>query len=104
MKKIILLAIIIGFISCDSKNGKTTNIAHEKVLDNLELIEIYKNDQTERHAENIDWDILNENDSLREVRVYELLDSNKVRTSLDYNNAAMIFQHGIAEERASKIN
>lgn len=32
------------------------------------------------------------------------LDSNKVRTSLDYNNAAMIFQHGVAEERASKIN
>jgi tetratricopeptide (TPR) repeat protein len=28
------------------------------------------------------------------VRIYELLDSNKVRTSLDYHNAAMIFQHG----------
>jgi tetratricopeptide (TPR) repeat protein len=34
------------------------------------------------------------NDSLREARVYELLDSNKVRTSTDFNNAALIFHHG----------
>ena len=94
MRRIILLAIIIGFISCVSKNYKTPNVAREKVLDNPELIEIYKNDQADRLAENIDWSVLNKNDSLREVRIYELLDSNKVRTSADYNNAAMIFQHG----------
>ena len=28
------------------------------------------------------------------MRIYQLLDSNKVRTSKDYHNAAMIFQHG----------
>ena len=94
MRKIILLAMIIGFISCDSKSGKTTNVAQEKVVDNPELIEIYKNDQADRKTENIDWNIISKKDSLREVRIYELLDSNKVRTSLDYHNAAMIFQHG----------
>ena len=31
---------------------------------------------------------------MREARVFELLNSNLVRTSLDYSNAAMIFQHG----------
>jgi tetratricopeptide (TPR) repeat protein len=94
MRIIILLAIVIGSVSCVSKNYKTPNVAREEVLDNPELIEIYKNDQADRLAENIDWSILNKNDSLREVRIYELLDSNKVRTSADYNNAAMIFQHG----------
>lgn len=94
MRKIILLATIIGFISCDFKNSNTTNAAQEKVVDNPELVEIYKNDQADRKAENIDWNIVSEKDSLREVRVYELLDSNKVLTSADYNNAAIVFQHG----------
>jgi tetratricopeptide (TPR) repeat protein len=94
MKKIILLAIIIGFISCNSKNGKTTTETQEQVVDNPELIEIYKIDQADRKTENIDWNIVTKKDRLREVRIYELLDSNKVRTSLDYHNAAMIFQHG----------
>ncbi|MBE9467289.1 MAG: tetratricopeptide repeat protein [Bacteroidetes bacterium] len=94
MKKIILLSIIIGFISCNSKNGKTTTEIQEQVVDNPELIEIYKIDQADRKTENIDWNIVTKKDRLREVRIYELLDSNKVRTSLDYHNAAMIFQHG----------
>jgi len=94
MRRIILLAIITGFISCDSKNSKTTNVAQEKVEDNAELIEIFKSDQADRRTENISRDIINYNDSLREARVYELLDSNKVRTSRDYNNAALIFHHG----------
>lgn len=63
-------------------------------MDNPELIEIYKSDQADRRTENIGRDIINFNDRLREARVYELLDSNKVRTSTDYNNAALIFHHG----------
>jgi len=89
MRKIIFLAIIIGFISSNSKNV----VAQEKVVDNPELIEIYKSDQADRFN-HIDWNIVSKNDSLREVRVYELLDSNKVLTSADYNNAAIVFQHG----------
>lgn len=89
MRKIILLAIIIGFISCNPKNA----VAQEKVVDNPELIEIYRSDQADR-INHIDWNIVQKNDSIREARVYELLDSNKVRTSADYNNAAIVFQHG----------
>jgi tetratricopeptide (TPR) repeat protein len=89
MRKIILLAIIIGFISYNSKNG----LAQEKIADNPELIEIFKSDQSDR-TNHIDWNIVQKNDSLREARVYELLDSNKVLTSADYNNAAIVFQHG----------
>lgn len=89
MKKILLFAIIIGFISCDFKKERT----QEAILDNVELIEIFNNDQADR-TQHVDWNIVQKNDSLREARVYELLASNKVRTSLDYNNAALIFHHG----------
>lgn len=89
MQRIIFLATFIGFISCNSTNG----LAQEKVVDNQELIEIYNSDQADR-MNHIDWNIVQKNDSVREARVYELLDSNKVRTSTDYNNAALIFHHG----------
>ncbi len=94
MRRIILLSIVLGFISCDSKNGKTTIRTQEKIVDNIELIEIYKIDQADRQTDNIDWSVVSKRDSLREIRIYQLLDSNKVRTSKDYHNAAMIFQHG----------
>lgn len=90
MKKIILLGIIIGFISCDFMNG----VAQEKVADNPELGEMFKSDQADRTTPNIDWNIVQKHDSVREKRVYELLDSNKVLTAEDYNNAALIFHHG----------
>ncbi len=89
MRRIILLVIIIGFISCNFKNG----IAQDKVGDNQELIEMFKSDQADR-TNHIDRSIRQKNDSIREARVYELLDSNKVRTSADYTNAALIFHHG----------
>jgi len=93
MKKIILFAIITGITSFNSKNGKTQNVVQEKCVDNTELIDMFKNDQADR-TNHLDWNIIQINDSLREARVYELLDSNKVRTSTDYNNAALIFHHG----------
>lgn len=80
-------------MSCDSKNSKTTNVAQENIVDNPELVEMFKNDQADR-TNHIDRNIRQKNDSLREARVYELLDSNKVRTSTDYTNAALIFHHG----------
>lgn len=94
MRRIILFAIIIGIISCDSKNSKTTNAARDENQDNPELIEIFKSDQADRTSANMERNILNKNDSLRKVRIYELLDSNKVRTATDYNNAALILHHG----------
>lgn len=104
MKKfIVLLSILIA--SCNnfekSKNKseikseiQTTQKDTEIVKDNAELQAMYEADQSNRRSGNIDWSIVSKKDSLRRVRVYELLDSNKVRTAQDYYNAAMIFQHG----------
>jgi len=95
MKKILLIILIFGFISCKTNNENSQTELKEVIEDNAELIEIYKNDQADRQAgENIDWSVVSKRDSLRELRVYQLLDSNKVRTSKDYHNAAMVFQHG----------
>lgn len=86
MKRIVLILLSLSVM--------TTAHSQDKLKDNQELIEIYKNDQGDRQTDNIDWDIVSKRDSLREVRIYQLLDSNKVQTSQDYHNAAMIFQHG----------
>lgn len=90
MKKIVFASLVFIAFSCNLKNNKKSEV----IQDNKELIELYKLDQADRQSQPIDWDVVSKNDSLREVRIYELLDSNKVQTSLDYHNAAMIFQHG----------
>lgn len=92
MKKIIIVLSILIFNACKGEQKTEQKaIVH---TDNEELKEIYKQDQAERKTANIDWKIVSVNDSLRRVRVYELLDAGKVNTSLDYHNAAMVFQHG----------
>ncbi|WP_438422465.1 tetratricopeptide repeat protein [Aquimarina macrocephali] len=63
-------------------------------MDNPELKKLYIEDQADRKTEKADWKLISERDSLRRKRVYELLDSDKVKTANDYSNAAMIFQHG----------
>lgn len=63
-------------------------------------------DQSGRSEANIDWQKLNKDDSLREKRIYHLLKSNLVLTATDYENAALIFQHGadsIAYKMAVKM-
>lgn len=90
MKKLAYVIIVLIAFSCNQKSHKDSEV----ILDNEELVEIYKADQADRQTQPIDWNIVSKRDSLREVRIYELLDSNKVRTSLDFHNAAMIFQHG----------
>ena len=95
MKKTLLIIYIFGFISCKTDNKNSQTESKDVIEDNPELVDIYKNDQSDRQAgENIDWSVVSKRDSLRELRVYQLLDSNKVRTSKDYRNAAMVFQHG----------
>ena len=91
MKKIILLLLIVGF-SCN--NADKENQEQAAIKDNEELKTMYNEDQSDRSSGNIDWSVVSVNDSLRKSRLFELLDSNLVRTSLDYSNAAMIFQHG----------
>ena len=66
------------------------------VADNLELAELYEQDQADRSGgfDSVDWTAVSRRDSLRRDRVRELLDADEVRTSEDFRHAAMIFQHG----------
>lgn len=92
MREIVTLLCILLLNACKGEpKTEQKAIVH---TDNEELKEIYKQDQAARKTANIDWKIVSVNDSLRRVRVYELLDAGKVNTSLDYHNAAMVFQHG----------
>ena len=104
MKNSILLFLLFLIFACN-QTSKTEKLASE-IVDNEELKRLYKEDQTDRQTGNIDWSIVSKRDSIRQTRVYELLDSNKVNTSLDFSNAAMIFQHGgdtIASSVAVKL-
>ncbi|PHR74169.1 MAG: hypothetical protein COA67_02040 [Lutibacter sp.] len=93
MKKILLLILIVTISSCKTeKKQESENKIIE--IENTELIEIYENDQNDRMTDNINWYEVNKRDSLRRVRVHQLLDSGKVKTGKDLKNAAMVFQHG----------
>ena len=94
MKNALLILLIFGLVSCKINKENSETVIEEPIEDNAELIEIYRNDQADRQTDSIDWSVVSKRDSLRELRIYQLLDSNKVRTSKDYQNAAMIFQHG----------
>lgn len=91
MKKLVFLIFAATIFSCNSETQEATS---QELIDNEELKQLYKEDQGDRQSANIDWETVSERDRTRQSRVYELLDSNKVLTSLDYSNAAMIFQHG----------
>lgn len=94
MRNALLLILFLGLPSCKMNKENSQTIPQPHLTDNAELTEIYRQDQADRQTDNIDWSVVSKRDSLREVRIYQLLDSNKVRTSKDYQNAAMIFQHG----------
>ncbi|PLW97589.1 MAG: tetratricopeptide repeat protein [Marinilabiliales bacterium] len=94
MRESLLLLIVISFTSCDSLNNKKSSIAVLECADNQELIDIFESDQADRTPGNYNRDTINYNDSIREARVYELLEAGKVRTANDYTNAGLIFHHG----------
>jgi len=93
MKKTIIVILIASIFSCKNEEKLVTE-KQVAEIDNIELIEIYKNDQNDRKSDNINWFEVNKRDSLRRVRVHQLLDSGKVITAKDLKNAAMVFQHG----------
>ena len=64
------------------------------LVDNEELKALYEADQADRKSMDIDWSEIYPRDQARQKRVSELLESGQVRTSNDYANAAMVFQHG----------
>jgi tetratricopeptide (TPR) repeat protein len=65
-----------------------------QIQNNSELEKMYEEDQNSRMTENIDWIAVSKNDSIREKRVYELINLEKITTGKDYFHSAMIFQHG----------
>lgn len=89
-KALLLFALLL--CACNSIEKNTLD--QEEISDHLELKNMYEEDQSDRMSGNIDWQVVSRRDSLREARVYALLDSNLVRTSADHYHAAMIFQHG----------
>ncbi|MCY1235673.1 Tetratricopeptide repeat protein [compost metagenome] len=62
--------------------------------DNPELQKMADDDQSARMASDINWMILNKEDSLRRVRIFELIKEDKVKTAKDHFNSGIVFQHG----------
>jgi len=81
------LCILILLI-CFNRNSSA------QTADNIELQQMYESDQSSRMNGEIDWSVLNTQDSLRRIRVYELIKEGKLHTGKDYYHSAMIFQHG----------
>ncbi len=94
MKNLLLILILITLASCRQKEQQEISTEMEQIEDSKELKEIYDADQADRKSGDINWYEVFKRDSLRRVRVHQLLDSNKVSTARDYKNAAMVFQHG----------
>lgn len=61
--------------------------------DSAELQSLFDADQADRQMRPPDWSIVGPRDRAREARVHEMLEAGLVVTSLDYYNAAMIYQH-----------
>lgn len=65
-----------------------------QVEDNLELKKIYTEYERDHSSRRIDWAMVDERDSIRQLRVLDILDSSKSPTSNDYAHAATVFSHG----------
>lgn len=97
MKRIPLLTMLaIAAVACqpqqESKQPEEQKVVELK--DSEELKKLHDEDQNDRRGE-VDWSEVMVRDSARLARVYQLLDSNKVVTAVDYYHAAMVFQHGM---------
>ncbi|MEL7530938.1 MAG: tetratricopeptide repeat protein [Bacteroidota bacterium] len=88
MKPLITLSLLALLLGCVTPKQTES----ETFTDNEELKQIYKEDQGDRQSGN--WDNIMQNDQVRLARVYQMVDSGLLRTSEDYANAAMVFQHG----------
>ena len=65
---------------------------------NTELAALFAADQAARRGQNIDWAVVSAQDAERRSAVISILGAGGIQTSLDYYNAAMIFQHGDTED------
>lgn len=65
-----------------------------QIKNNPELQKMADDDQKTRLESKIDWPLLRKEDSIRRIKVFELLKEEKVKTGQDYLNSGIIFQHG----------
>lgn len=104
MKAYYLLFTVILLFSCQEQQTDCHEIqaenddhqfeSSEKISDNTKMLEIYKNELNDRRKNHLSWEETTEKDSLRRLRVHELLDSKSLRTAKDYYRAAVFFIYG----------
>ncbi|GGB94196.1 hypothetical protein [Pseudoduganella buxea] len=63
-----------------------------------ELANLFKEDQADRKAQEIDWSVVGARDAERERRVKALIAADALKSGMDYLHAAMILQHAHAPE------
>ncbi|MFT5777715.1 MAG: hypothetical protein ACI837_000663 [Crocinitomicaceae bacterium] len=81
----ITLSIIVTFLTfCSSA----------QIADNLELKKIHTEYERDHSARRIDWAMVDKRDSIRQLRVLDVLNSTESPTSNDYANAAMVYTYG----------
>ncbi|QLE00976.1 hypothetical protein HX109_05125 [Galbibacter sp. BG1] len=61
---------------------------------NFMLQRMADDDQNSRIGGITDWDLLRKQDSIRRIKVLEMMRDNKLNTAKDYYNAGIIFHHG----------
>jgi tetratricopeptide (TPR) repeat protein len=61
---------------------------------NVELYQIFREDQTDRKSDSIDWAVVESRDADRRARVRQMLNSGMVNAADDYFHAGMILHHG----------
>lgn len=90
MKRQPLIKVLIALLL--SSAGFTARA--QEIQHNTLLQQMADADQQERAENPIDWTKLNRQDSIRRVKVFELLGSEALRTAKDHFNAGIILQHG----------
>jgi len=91
----VVLGIVLASASACAPGDDSATPTPSPALDNPELTELHDADQADRSGEElIDWSVVSPRDSLRRVRVNEILAAGKAVTSMDFYHAAMVFQHG----------
>jgi hypothetical protein len=90
--KTILLTLAIGFTAAGFVSGKGITTPHS----NAALATLEAADQADRTsgANKINWDVVDKHDAERRTQVLKLLSIGAIRTSEDFLDAAIIFQHG----------
>lgn len=63
-----------------------------------ELARLFKEDQSDRQPQDIDWSVVGARDAERERRVKAMIAADALESGMDYLHAAMILQHAHAPE------